>query len=261
MGIYNCRPVGGTSVLSIHACGKAGDSRIPTTSTGGPKPELGNELVKFLIDFADPLGIFGIIYNRIRYDANNPRGKYYGGVHPHYDHAHWEQVLALAQSLTFEKIVEIAGPPTGGNSSMYITKGAKGGHVAEWQKMMRMLGQNNGTWAPFPGKSAFDGQAFQKGEDGSFGDTGVANTKKVQAAFGIEQTGIVDDRLWDAAIVRVYAGKGEKGDPGPAGPPGPKGAKGDKGDPGAPGPAPTAAQVKEAVKGSKVVINNEGTIQ
>jgi len=110
MGIYNCRDQVGSSALSTHGCGKAGDSGVPTTSTGGPRPTLGNPVVQFLIKYANELGIMGIIYNRIRYDDMSPRGRTYTGPHPHYDHIHWEQVLAMARSLTLTRIIKICGP-------------------------------------------------------------------------------------------------------------------------------------------------------
>lgn len=110
LGIYNCRDARGSNTLSIHACGRALDIGIPVLSTGKANTTLGNPIVQFLDKYAHEFGLMGQIYNRIRYDQDDPNGAYYGGVHPHYDHDHVEQIPNFP--LTYEKIVQIAGPPT-----------------------------------------------------------------------------------------------------------------------------------------------------
>ena len=110
LGIYKCRPVAGSSTLSKHSCGRAGDSKTPKLSNGKANTSIGNPLVQLLIKHAFDLGIELIIYNRIYYSANAPRGATYNGVHPHWDHVHWEHSMAKAQTLTRAKINAICGP-------------------------------------------------------------------------------------------------------------------------------------------------------
>lgn len=116
MGIYNCRTVAGSSSLSKHSCGRAGDTGIPTLSNGAANTALGYPVVQFLDEYSSEFGIEQQIYDRVIYDLKTPRGRYYGGVHPHNDHDHWAQTLAKATTLTYAIIVSIAGPATGGST-------------------------------------------------------------------------------------------------------------------------------------------------
>jgi hypothetical protein len=116
LGIYNCRNVAGSSSLSIHSCGRAADSKIPTGPGGAAIPSIGNPVVLFLSEFSTQFGIIAVIYNEVIYDDASPRGRRYGGVHPHKDHVHWEHTMSKALSLTYADIVEIAGPATGGDN-------------------------------------------------------------------------------------------------------------------------------------------------
>lgn len=214
MGIYACRDVRGGSSLSIHACGRALDVGIPVLSTGRANTELGNPIVKFFDQFSTQFGIMGQIYNRVRYDRGDPRGAYYGGVHPHYDHDHVEQRSEKATTLTYAEIVSIAGPatPTSGGSDMLLKKGSTGQAVAELQKIMNeRFKQNNGSFTPLAGKSQFDGQPFAPGEDGDFGPTCETNVKNVQGILGQAKTGVVDDLLWSALVYHRYGSTGGGG--------------------------------------------------
>lgn len=107
LGIYSCRSVYGGTARSLHACGRAGDSGIPTTSGGAAITSLGNPVVQFLYKYSTQFGIVEQIYNRVMYDAYSPGGRYYGGVHPHRDHVHWAQTTTKASSLTYSQIVSI----------------------------------------------------------------------------------------------------------------------------------------------------------
>lgn len=114
LGIYNCRNIAGSTTKSQHACGRAADVKIPTFSNGRANTAIGNPVVLFLLEFSTELGITEVIYNRIIYDAKSPKGRYYGGVHPHYDHIHYTQTQAKATTLTFSSIIAFAGQPTTG---------------------------------------------------------------------------------------------------------------------------------------------------
>lgn len=251
-GIYNCRSVVGGSSLSIHACGRAGDTKIPTTSSGAAIPALGDPLVLFLIEFSSEFGIMGIIYNRIRYDRDDPRGAYYGGTHPHYDHVHWEQISSYATSLTFERIVQVAGQPlsihTGGDPMLGLTIGpleadsVKGQGVTALQLMLLARGE----------------KLPQFGADGAAGDETRHALRSFQGKNGMGtghaeyKGGIVGDHTY--AMFNKPGEPGPKGDSGPPGPPGAKGEPGPpgvKGDPGPPGPPGKPATL--TIKGDAVL--------
>jgi hypothetical protein len=153
MGIYACRNVGGTETMSIHACGRALDIGIPTLSNGRANTQLGHQIVQFYDRHAQAFGIMGQIYDRVRYDSRSPRGRYYGGVHPHYDHDHVEMRSTQAASLTYAQIVAIAGPiSTGGDPMLGLTIGpigadsVKGLGVKALQLMLLDRGEKLPQW-------------------------------------------------------------------------------------------------------------------
>jgi hypothetical protein len=209
MGIYNCRNVAGTTSKSIHSCGRAIDLGIPTLSNGRANTAIGHPVVRFLGTYAEVLGIHGQIYDRVRYDRRSPAGRYYSGSHPHYDHDHIEQTLAKAKSLTYADIVALAGDPIGDDDMLIKNGDAKSANAAEAQKMMaERFKVDNGTWSPFPGVSIFDGQPFKAGQDGAPGSTFEKNVKIVQKTLGQPETGVLDQRMWDALVHHRYGGGG-----------------------------------------------------
>ena len=205
MGVYNCRNVAGSTSLSQHACGRACDIGIPVLSNGAANTALGYPIIRFLYEFSTEFGIVEQIYDRVKYDDATPMGRYYGGVHPHNDHDHTTQSPAKALSLTFDYMVSVAGSPTPQGEDMLLQKGSKGQEVAELQKMLaERYGQSNGAFTPYPGKSAFDGQAFASGEDGDYGTTCETNVKNVQGLLAQAKTGVVNQLLWDAMVNDAY---------------------------------------------------------
>lgn len=109
VGIYNCRDVAGTNVRSQHSCGRAFDQGVPVLAGGAANTALGYPIVTDLRNNGTALGISRIIYNRAIYDASSPNGRYYGGVHPHYDHLHIEQSPAAAATLTYTQAAKALG--------------------------------------------------------------------------------------------------------------------------------------------------------
>lgn len=98
LGIYNCRPIAGTQVLSLHAEGRASD-------LGGPRSTWMDGTAQLLHDVSVELGIQLIIYNRRVWscratDAWLP----YNGVNPHTDHIHTELIPYAAQHLTVARV-------------------------------------------------------------------------------------------------------------------------------------------------------------
>lgn len=108
-GVYNCRNVAGSSTKSQHSCGRAWDCKLATLSNGRARTDLGHPIIQFLHVHSTALGIVDQIYDRVIYDDKTPGGRYYGGVHPHYDHIHITQASLFAATLTYEKIVQATG--------------------------------------------------------------------------------------------------------------------------------------------------------
>jgi hypothetical protein len=190
MGIYSCRDVRGGSSLSIHSCGRAGDPGIPTLSNGQANTSLGHPVIRDLSDLAGPLGIMGLIYDRVRYDARSPKGRYYGGVHPHYDHVHFEQRDHESRTLTDSAALSILGVS---NQEETMKRGDKGRHVAELQHALAEgWGQDMGTWTPHAGRSHYTGKNFGPGQDGDYGGTTETRVKAVQKLIGLPESGITD---------------------------------------------------------------------
>ncbi|HEY8431735.1 MAG TPA: hypothetical protein VIL20_25320 [Sandaracinaceae bacterium] len=92
IGGYNCRPIEGTSTMSVHGTGRALDLMIPMHS-GDADNDLGDPIGNWLIEHAEEIGIQYIIWDRWTWNAARPAGnkeRSYGGVNPHVDHLHIE---------------------------------------------------------------------------------------------------------------------------------------------------------------------------
>ena len=177
LGIYNCRPISGTSVLSNHSCGLAIDLGIPMAGSAA-RTDLGDPIVVFLDSVSSTIGLTEQIYNRVRYTASYPRGKYYGGVSPHRDHNHMSISKVKGLSLTFDQIVAVAGQPIPeGDDEMTLKRGDKGVAVARFQKAM--MAEKAGALPNF-------------GADADFGGETEAAVKDFQARTDLAQTGQVD---------------------------------------------------------------------
>lgn len=245
MGICNCRAIAGTGSYSHHAECRAYDMGIPTTSSGGARPDLGMQAVNLLGPNGARLGIDHMIYNRTIWSGANPSGRYYSGVHPHYDHVHIGLTRTAGRNLTYATLVTVLGQPQG-DDGMSLKHGDNGRAVAEAQHAMTQLWgyqmQPDGKdWPGFPGTSIYTKKPFGPGEDGSFGDHMLAMTKRFQKNIQVEQTGILDGFTASYLMEGLKGGgaagpqgpagpTGPTGPPGPQGPAGPAGAKGPKGD-------------------------------
>lgn len=217
MGICNCRTVRGGSSYSHHAECRAYDEGF-AVFVG---QTIGIETLELVGPHGAEIGCDHMIMNqnpgssgrgdpRI-YSARSPQGRVYTGSHAHKNHNHIGLTRNAGRNLTYATLVSVLGPaiPGGDDNDMLLQKSSEGQNVAEVQKIMaEKFNQNNGTWTPWPGKSAFDGQAFAKGEDGDFGGTCETNVKNVQGSLGQAKTGIVDQLFWDALVHHRYGGGG-----------------------------------------------------
>lgn len=183
LGIYNCR------LPSKHSCGRAFDSKIPTTSTGAAITSIGYPVVQFLIQYSTFLGIQLVIYNRVYYSANAPKGAYYNGVHPHRDHVHLEHLMSKAQSLTFAQIEAHCGkvtttpPPT-----------------TDWTEGLIMAlptlkqGMNSTDVKRGQGLLLANGQTVEV--DGDFGPVTATKTVAFQKSKSLVADGIIGPNTW-----------------------------------------------------------------
>lgn len=159
LGIYNCRDVAGSASLSAHGEGRAGDTGMPMASDGGGSA-LGHQLVERLAAAGSRLGLTAIIYDRTIWSAVSPSGRPYTGVHPHYDHVHWEITRAAAEKLTLAtcRAVLSQAPgfplppghwygipsPNPRNHSGYYWASDRAG-IATWQRQMAKRGWSIGA--------------------------------------------------------------------------------------------------------------------
>lgn len=122
-GICNCRNINGGSSWSHHAECRAVDFMIPTAA-GRYIPAYGDPIHELLGPHGRRLGLDHLILNRTVYSKKSPDGRYYGGRHPHYDHAHIGLHTIAADNLTYATLVSVLGdpggiaPPTEGDAEM-----------------------------------------------------------------------------------------------------------------------------------------------
>ena len=108
-GIYNCRPMRGGTLFSIHAEGRAVD--LGTPLTGGP-PAWGTDLARQLVDNSAELGVQCVIWDRRIWSGARPAEGWrpYGGVDPHDTHLHVELTRAAGRDLTVATISDVLAP-------------------------------------------------------------------------------------------------------------------------------------------------------
>lgn len=229
MGIYNCRKVGGTSSLSVHAEGRAVDLGLIVIETG-------YAFLEVLAPYAKRLGVCYAIFDRTKWaDHRDDCGEYYGGVSPHRDHIHLELNRAAGEGLTLATLRAVAGDyrdsPLGvdGGMNMLCKKGDNGAHVKAWQE--RLLIDDSGSLPSF-------------GADSDFGGETEAATRSWQSVNGIATTGALDP-LTFAVSMSTAAGEA-----GPRGPQGPEGSKGDQGSKG--------SQGSQGLRGSQGLKGDDG---
>lgn len=105
-GIYNCRPIAGSSIRSLHGEGRAADL--------GARPydaPYGHDVATRLHAFSAELGIQCIIWSRRIWSGSRPYDGFrpYAGSNPHVDHLHVELSWPSARTLTQARIAEILG--------------------------------------------------------------------------------------------------------------------------------------------------------
>lgn len=200
LGIYNCRPIRGTTkTTSLHGEGRAGDH-----GCGTPQPWM-QAWADLLISVSAELGIQCVIYNRRIWSSSYPDGwRAYSGAVPHTDHAHVEQTKDSAAHLTLARIDQVLGGVTGGGGAPapvpstgrpLIRIGSKGQHVSDWQTYLRTVYPAYRHESP-----------VRKGTllavDGDFGAWTDAWTKLFQRKSGLTVDGVVGPATWGKAGLR-----------------------------------------------------------
>lgn len=135
LGIYNCRPVAGSSTLSTHAEGRAYDMGMQLVSGRGNP--IGHDAIKRIGEVGDQLGIQRAIFDRTIWDQNASDGRPYRGVSPHYDHVHWELTRWGSKNLTLELLNEKVGKTMAEATSGFI--GLKEGDSGETVKALQRM--------------------------------------------------------------------------------------------------------------------------
>jgi hypothetical protein len=96
---YNCRPIRGSSSLSMHGTGRAIDVFIPK-DRGMADNDLGDPVANYLIKNATALGVQFMVWDRAKWGIEYGVDRYYGGTHPHHDHLHIELTPHAARHLS-----------------------------------------------------------------------------------------------------------------------------------------------------------------
>ena len=119
-GIYNYRPIRGSTRLSMHAEGRALDAMIrPVGGAGDPR---GTELLRRLGAHGRELGLQCVIWDRRIYTAKSPEGRAYTGQSPHTDHLHMEGTWQMARGLTVADISRIVGGGGTWGRTLFLTE-------------------------------------------------------------------------------------------------------------------------------------------
>ena len=168
-GIYNCRNIAGSSQLSVHGTGRAGD-----TMTGTGQPTLASKyLAEQMRVFSAEIGIQGLIHNRRQWFCHNStEWRSYSGQNPHTDHIHWERTVNM--ELSASRIVELFQGPSPTGNHLYaghkVSLYSSGEHV---KYVQRRLGAHG----------------FDISVDGKCGPKTVAAIRQFQAFAGIKVDG------------------------------------------------------------------------
>jgi hypothetical protein len=187
LGIFNCRPIRGSSALSVHACGRAADLGVPVNAAGH---RAAYEFLRRLAPHLTRLGVCYFIFNRTQWSSTRARsGERYAGVHPHYDHIHMELTARAGRELNLATLRAVAGP-VDEEDDVYVVRFGQGGpsgtaaerlRVARAQKVLRAAG-----------RVAFDTDLLPTfGEDGHYGTETAAAVNRMAARAPLPAEGSV----------------------------------------------------------------------
>ena len=171
MGIYNCRRVRGSSSLSMHSCGRAVDLGVPVTASGHA---VMRRFLSAIGPHARDLGVQFVIFDRRQWSSTRPAGgSYYGGVHPHRDHAHVELNRAASARLNLTTIRDRIGQQQ--EDDVYVVRyGQSDERVRRAQVVVQAAGKVAGLGDLLP----------RWGADGDYGDETAAAVNRMAQRTG-----------------------------------------------------------------------------
>lgn len=176
-GIYNCRTVRGTTSPSMHGEGRAWDMMLPVRNgRGHPR---GHEAVRELGEHGALLGIQTAIFDRTIWSSRSPSGRQYTGVHPHFDHVHYELTRDAARTLTVAKLRLVSAGSAAAAVAPTLRPTLRQGATGE---QVRVLQRNLGGLAA----------------DGVFGPKTTESVKRFQRSRRLKVDGIVGRQTWAA---------------------------------------------------------------
>ncbi len=191
-GIYLCRDIAGTGILSLHAEGRACDLGVRPYSA-----RYGTTLAEALRKNSRELGVQCIIWNRRIWSGSycQQGWRTYGGTNPHIDHLHVELSWWAAANLTVSLIQTTLSGGGSGATTMSIL-GLRKGDTGERVELLQTLGKQSG----------FGEYLGAAGVDGVYGDGTAAMVLAMRKSVGSSATS-GDKVTQDAAeqIARVHA--------------------------------------------------------
>ena len=183
LGVYNCRPVAGSSVLSVHSEGRACDL--------GVQPEdarWGMSVADALRRHSRELGVQCVVWSRrIWSGAYADAGwRTYSGSHPHTDHLHVELTRDAAATLTTRHIRSVLAR-RGETSSPrkdrpVLKRGSRSRVVGDLQRFLNRV---------YPLYASLV-------VDGVFGPATETVVREFQRRAGVTVDGVVGPQTWRA---------------------------------------------------------------
>lgn len=142
LGIYNCRVIAGTTILSVHGKGRAWDGGI-----AAGRRALGDALAAALVAAAPALGLQEIIWWERRWTSTTGEWRPYTGKSKHRDHVHAAQNAVAGAELTPQAaraaltaaLSPTPTPPTAEATMFPIL------HVSEWTGV-HVVDAQGATW-------------------------------------------------------------------------------------------------------------------
>lgn len=193
LGIYNCKPIAGSAILSLHGEGRACDLGVPDGDPGWAR-----QLADAMVMMSAELGIQLVIYRRQVWSSVQATAGWraYHGTNPHNDHMHVELTWAGARSLTVGAITLALSAGTG------LPRPAPNGPTWTETMIMQLPTLRRGA----TGRPVKKAQALANlwgvsiKEDGVFGENTERGIRRVQAATGCTNDGVIGEQTWTALL-------------------------------------------------------------
>jgi hypothetical protein len=100
-------------------------------------------IIELLGPHGHRLQIDHVIYNRMIWSAKSPNGRYYSGVHPHYDHLHIGFNKIGAANVNYATLVAVLGDPQGDD----VTPEAEAFWQEVFDDLQKLEPKTSAAWA------------------------------------------------------------------------------------------------------------------